>query len=135
MPFNPGPFDLETTRLVLAPDGSATPKAVTANFYQELAGEFEPFAGHLLVAQHQFDQAWPTWEIHPKGDELVYLLSGDVDVVLWTEDGEQTVRVNQPGSYIVVPKNTWHTARPRQPSSMLFVTPGEGTQNAETPTL
>ena len=106
-----------------------------SDFYQELAGEFEPFAGHLLVAQHQFDQAWPTWEIHPPGAELVYLLSGDVDVVLWTEDGEQTVRVNQPGSYIVVPKNTWHTARPRQPSSMLFVTPGEGTQNAETPTL
>jgi len=53
--------------------------------------------------------------------------------VLWIDETEQTLRVNQPGSYVVVPKRTWHTARPRAPTKMLFVTPGEGTLNAETP--
>ena len=80
-----------------------------------------------------FSEDWPTWEIHPHGDEFVYLLEGDTDFVLYTEDGEETVRVNEPGSYVVVPQNTWHTARPYAPTKMLFVTPGEGTLNQPSP--
>jgi mannose-6-phosphate isomerase-like protein (cupin superfamily) len=133
MPFDPGPFDITTTRVILGPQGNAIPKTVTPNFYEELDSEFNDFAGHLLISKHEFDEAWPTWEMHPKGDEVVYLLFGDVDFVLWTQEGEKNVRVNQPGSYVVVPKGTWHTARPRMPTGMLFVTPGEGTENAGTP--
>ena len=51
-----------------------------------------------------FVEAWSTWEMHPAGDEIVYLLSGDVDVVLWTEDGERTVRVSEPGVFAVAPR-------------------------------
>jgi hypothetical protein len=28
-----------------------------------------------------------------------------------------------------VPRGTWHTTKVHAPSSMLFITPGEGTQN------
>ena len=133
MATHPGPFDLDSTRLILSPGADATPKAVTPGFYEELDTEFEGFAGHMLVSQHAFDEAWPTWEMHPKGDEVVYLLEGEVDLVLWTDEGEKAVRVDRPGSYIVVPKGTWHTARPLKPTTMLFVTPGEGTLNAEKP--
>ncbi len=133
MPDNPGPFDLETTRLVVGPDGEASTKAVTPDFYAALEREFGSFQGHFLVAQHDFDEAWPTWEIHPKGDEFVYLIHGDIDFVLWVDDTEHLVHVNQPGTYIVVPQAIWHTARPRKPTRMLFLTPGEGTLNAEVP--
>ena len=88
---------------------------------------------HLLFSRFSFDAPWPTWEIHPHGDEFVYLLSGDTDFVLHTDTGEEVVRINEPGSYVMVPKNTWHTARPHAPTTMLFVTPGEGTLNSETP--
>ena len=88
----------------------------------------------MLISQHAFDEAWPTWEIHPKGDELVLLLSGDTDLVLSNPDGSETViRVSGQGDYVVVPKGTWHTARPHAPTSLLFMTPGEGTLNALTP--
>ena len=133
MATDPGPHDLETRRVILSPSGEATPKAVTPAFYEELDREFEGFAGHVLVSQHAFAEAWPSWEMHPKGDEMVYLLSGDIDFVLWQEGRERIVRVERPGSYILVPKGTWHTARPRRPTVMLFMTPGEGTRHAEAP--
>lgn len=133
MPTDPGPYAIEATRLILSPKGDATPKAVSPTFYEELGGEFDGFAGHLLISRYGFDEPWPTWEIHPHGDEFVYLLSGDVDFVLHRKNGDETLRVSEPGSYVVVPKNTWHTARPHAPTEMLFVTPGEGTLNAEKP--
>ena len=119
--------------MVTGPDGGATPKAVTPAFYEELDREFDGFAGHVLISQHAFAEAWPGWEMHPKGDEIVYLLSGEVDFVLWTGAGERVLRVDRPGSYIVVPKGTWHTARPRGPAGLLFITPGQGTEHARTP--
>ncbi len=133
MASNPGPYLLSATRLILNRTGSATPKPVTPNFYAELQGEFPSFAGLSLVAQNSFDEPWPTWEMHPKADEFVYLLSGDIDFVLWVDGAEQVIRVDQPGTYVVVPQGVWHTARPRTRTTMLFVTPGEGTQNAAVP--
>ncbi len=126
-----GPFDMNRTRLVLNRDAQATPLEVTDTFYQDLDTQFDGFKGHTLISRFDFDQDWPSWEIHPHGDEVVYLLSGDVDFVLETTQGEKTLRVNEPGSYVVVPQGTWHTARPHKPTCMLFITPGEGTQNRE----
>ena len=133
MPTKPGPFDLRRTGLILGPRGDATAKDISPTFYEELHRQFDGFAGHALVSEHSFDTPWSSWEMHPAGDEFVYLLDGDTDLVLWTAAGEQTVRVETPGSYVIVPRGTWHTARPRRRTRMLFVTPGEGTQNAERP--
>ncbi len=128
-----GPFDLETVRLIMDSRGRATPKQVSPDFYRELDTEFDGFAGHLLVSKHGFSEPWGAWEMHPKGDEIVYLLSGDVDLVLWTGDAERPIRLREPGSYVLVPMGTWHTARPRTRSDMLFITSGEGTLHAEAP--
>jgi quercetin dioxygenase-like cupin family protein len=98
-----------------------------------LNAEFSGFAGHALISRHDFAEPWPSWERHPKGDEFVYLLEGDLDFILWVDGAEQTFRVNEPDSYVVVPKNIWHTVRPRKPTVMLFVTPGESTEHADTP--
>ena len=43
------------------------------------------------------------------------------------------MRLDTPGSFVVVPKNTWNTAKVHAPTTMLFVTPGEGTENRESP--
>jgi hypothetical protein len=42
---------------------------------------------------------------------------------------EETVSLLHPGSFVIVPKATWHTARTSVPTQMLFVTPGAGTEN------
>lgn len=129
----PGPHDAGATATIFAPAGAATVKAFSPAFYEELDREFGDFAGHMLIQRYTFDTPWPTWEMHPKGDEYVYLLSGDTDFVLWVDGKEEVVRINQPGSYVIVPQGVWHTARPHGPTSMLFVTPGEGTENVEKP--
>jgi mannose-6-phosphate isomerase-like protein (cupin superfamily) len=133
MSIDPGPYDLARTRLIMAPNGDATTKNDSPTFYEELGRNFPDFAGHALVQQFAFDEPWPTWEVHPHGDEFVYLLSGAVDFLLKIDDEIRTLRVDQPGSYVVVPGGVWHTAKPVTPCALLFVTPGEGTLNQETP--
>jgi hypothetical protein len=54
------------------------------------------------VTSHAFDTDWPLWAMHPNGDEIVCL-----------------------------PKGTWHTAKARAASHMLFITAGEGTQHRD----
>ncbi|MCR9260329.1 MAG: cupin domain-containing protein [Pseudomonadaceae bacterium] len=133
MEKDPGPHELAAAPLIMTPEGSGIVKPLSENFYAELDRDFHSFKQHVLVMTFSFDEAWPTWEIHPHGDEFVYLLEGDTDFILRTADGDKTVRVNEPGSYVLVPRNTWHTARPHAPTRMLFVTPGESTLNQVEP--
>ncbi len=125
--------NIEKTRAILGPDMLVTLKDISDSFYQELDTDFSGFKNHVLVSQFSFEEAWSTWEIHPNGDEIVFLLSGDTDLVLATDEGEVVTRVSSPGEYVIVPRDTWHTARPHAPTSMLFLTPGEGTMNALEP--
>ena len=78
----PGPHRFDDVRVILAPNGTATTKAITPNFYAELDGEFNNFEGHILVMAHSFSEDWGMWEMHPMGDEIVVLQEGDVDFVL-----------------------------------------------------
>ncbi len=133
MAIDPGPHNIDQTRPLFTPQGGVLLKQVTPSFYEDLGKDVPDFGGHILVQQFEFSEAWPTWEIHPKGDEFVFLISGDVDFVLWEDGTEKVVRVHEDNNYVMVPMNTWHTARPRTKTSMLFVTPGEGTLNADRP--
>lgn len=139
MAINPGAHSIDSDVYILGPAGKATVKNMGPEFYQELDSEFNGFKDHLLVMRFSCAENWPTWEVHPHGDEMVYLLEGDADFVLWhegeeSEEGyEEVVRVSQPGDYVCVPKGVWHTARPHSTTTMLFVTPGEGTLNEERP--
>lgn len=107
--------------------------AVTPDIYARLDEDYGNFSGHLLVASHAFDEDWPTWEIHPAGDEIVILVSGDVELVLAGADGDVVTHMDQPGTFVIVPQNTWHTARIRRHTVMMFITPGEGTENRPEP--
>lgn len=105
---------------------------VGPGLYAELDRRFDGFRGHVLVAEHAFTGDWEGWECHPAGDELVYLLEGRATLCLMTGEGEQQQSLRA-GEYVVVPAGTWHTARIPEPTRMLFLTPGEGTLNRESP--
>lgn len=127
------PLDLRSSFVVLNKELLADTITVSDTIWSDLDERYGNFAGHTLVSSFSFDTDWPTWEIHPHGDEVVCLMSGDAEMILATDDGEKTIRLNVPGSFVVVPKNTWHTAKVRAPTTMLFVTPGQGTENRELP--
>ena len=120
-------LDLTATYVHLRDDRSAATVPVDERFWADIDQRTELHAGRLVM-QFRFTEDWPTWEIHPAGDELVVLLAGKVDMVLRLEDGDRVVPLEHRAA-VVVPRGTWHTARVHAPSEMLFVTPGEGTEN------
>ena len=125
-----GPFNLASTYLRLRPDAPAEPLTVDASFWSRIStGKLGTFHDEYLVASGSADSDWPMWEMHPNGDEIVCLLEGAVTFVLEIGGAEQRVALEESGSYVIVPRGTWHTAKVARPSRLLFITPGEGTQH------
>ncbi|MEO8738161.1 MAG: cupin [Casimicrobiaceae bacterium] len=122
-------LDLASTFVVIEHQHAAIPVAVTPSIFEELDARFDNFKGRLLVSSFSFNADWSSWEAHPTGDEIVCLLSGYVMMVLDRDGVEEVVHLRDPGSFVIVPKGTWHTARTSTPTKLLFVTPGEGTRN------
>jgi quercetin dioxygenase-like cupin family protein len=114
---------------VLKPDLSVDAVPVSSTIYEELDSKYDQFKNHVLVAEYEFTQDWPTWERHPAGDEIVVLLSGQVEMILRKNGDDERVLLTQAGSYLVVAAGTWHTAKTSMATRMLFVTPGQGTEN------
>ena len=126
--------DLESSYVHLRDDRSAAVISLTASFWPELTtGKRAELESGRLVMQFSFESDWQTWEMHPKGDEVVVLLSGAVDFVLMNGDDEKIISLSQAGEYVLVPAGVWHTARIKEKCAMLFITPGEGTENLKSP--
>jgi mannose-6-phosphate isomerase-like protein (cupin superfamily) len=126
------PFDLASTYVRLRPDASAETLAVDATFWQRIAaGKLGTFHHEYLVTSHRFNADWPSWEMHPHGDEIVCLLSGKATFIFERDDGNESVALSQAGTYVLVPKGVWHTAKIDDAAHMLFITAGEGTQHKE----
>jgi len=123
-------MNLSSTFVVVNPDHSATPVAVTPTIWQELNQRFDQFKGRVLFSCFSFDSDWETWEMHPAGDEIVCLLAGRASFEF--EGRGHVGELAKPGEFLIVPRATWHTAHTNVPTTMLFVTPGEGTQNKAT---
>jgi mannose-6-phosphate isomerase-like protein (cupin superfamily) len=122
-------FNLTDRFVVLSPDKVATTVLNSPTVYEDLDRDFGSFKGHELIALHTFEEDWPSWEVHPNGDETVVLLSGAATFVIKQGDAVREVHMSNPGDAVIVPRGAWHTARVAEKTSMLFVTPGEGTLN------
>jgi hypothetical protein len=126
---DPGPLDIDTTYLRLRGDGSVEPLPVGTDFWPRLmSGQLGAFHHEYLVTTARYDADWPGWEQHPLGDEIVILLSGAVSFLLEQDGGTRAVELGKPGSYVVVPRGAWHTAKVHAASHLLFITAGEGTR-------
>ena len=62
-------------------------------------------------------------EMHPDGDELLFLVSGAVTVTLELPGGKTEVDLGA-GDAIVVPQGVWHQITSREPGQLIHVTPG-----------
>jgi len=61
-------------------------------------------------------------EMHPDGDEVLYLISGKVRITLET-DPVQELNI-LPGDGMIVPKGIWHRVDIVEPSQIVYLTPG-----------
>jgi len=70
----------------------------------------------------------PWGEVHPDGDEFLYVVSGAMELIL--DDGDETrVGVETkvllgPGDAYLVPRGIWHRLEAVEPSYLIHVTPG-----------
>ena len=119
--------DIANEFVVISPEKTASLETFTPTLFQELDERYSGFKGHELVSSFEFNSDWSTWEMHPAGDEIVILLSGEVTFVLDFDGHHQSAALQTPGSYVVVPRGIWHTAKTDRAARMLFITPGEGT--------
>ena len=65
-------------------------------------------------------------EMHPDGDEILYLVSGRARVVFL--DGSEDDIDMCPGDGLVVPKGVWHRVDILEPCQIVYVTPGPNNQ-------
>jgi len=124
-------FDLSRTFIHLGVEPTATPLPDFEWSPDFLEGYGRRFAadgdrGRLVCVLPQ-TESWDSWERHPAGEEVVYLISGRVDVVQ-DIDGEERVIPLRPGEALINPPGVWHTARVHEPGTALFITPGRGTE-------
>lgn len=125
-----GPEDIQQTYLHVQDGGATVPLPVSATFWQDLgSGAWPQLEQGRLMSAYTFSEPWAVWERHRAGEELVLLLSGAATLVLQEPQGEREVKLETVGAFVLVPKGVWHTARTSVPTTMLFLTPGAGTEH------
>ena len=119
-------FGLIDTFLHLKDGGAAERVEVDEDFWSQIGKRTELHAGRLMGSL-RLSADTPTWEMHPAGDEFLYLMTGAADVVLQDINGERVVEL-ETGEGCLVPRGLWHRLLIRSPMILMFVTPGKGTQ-------
>ncbi|MGH8990990.1 MAG: cupin domain-containing protein [Acidimicrobiia bacterium] len=128
-------FSLSGSHIHIGPAGEATVIEDAAKLWAELMSgpvHSEEAArvagGGWLVAAFHMTEDPAAWEMHPDGEEVLYLLSGGMEIVL-DEDGEDRVVQLRPGTACVVPRGVWHRQVLEGPCDLLALTFGRGTQH------
>jgi hypothetical protein len=120
-------FDLISTYVQLEDGPGAVPVKVGDDFWKKSGSRVDLHEGRLMCAFHSTDD-WPTWEMQPTGEEIVYLLAGALDLVRQEPDGERIIELRNRAACIV-PRGVWHRGIVRMPSDVLHITRGAGTQH------
>jgi mannose-6-phosphate isomerase-like protein (cupin superfamily) len=116
------------TYVLLNPNGSSEQTPGGEAFWSKSPAELDAFGNGWLVSEFHFDSDWMNWEMHPHADEVVYLLGGELELLMEQTAGLQSHRIEGPGM-VVVPKGVWHTAKTVVPCRVLHITRGAGTQH------
>ena len=112
--------DLSKTFLHLDDEGGASPIALTRAFW---SGQD---SGRYARVMGAFDFEGPgdlhsaMQEVHPEADEVIYLASGAIDLLIEREGREERVAL-EAGQMAIVPRGVWHRLEMRAPGRLVFV--------------
>jgi len=81
-----------------------------------------------LVSMHTFSEPWTSWEMHPRGHEVVVCTAGEITLIQEV-DGETRAVTLTPGQYAINEPGVWHTADVDGEATALFITAGAGTEH------
>ena len=130
-------IDLLNNYLLLDTDGAAVLLPGGGEFWSQLmsGNATDPGIRRLMASANgrllsalPMRADWTNWEMHPAGDEILFMLEGEATFILDTADGFSPVTLGA-GRVLVVPKGVWHTAKVSKPARLLAITAGLGTQH------
>jgi len=127
-----GPLDLRRfpAHLGLGAAALSLPEMAGADWYEACAARTAADGDEgRLVSLHDFDSDWTAWEMHPAGDEVVICISGAITVIQQRAEGAVEAIALKAGEYAINPAGVWHTANVADAASVLFITPGLGTDH------
>jgi len=79
--------------------------------------------GYTVGAPDLVGDAPHDGEVHPDGDEVLFLISGRATLSLELPAGERRIELG-PGDAAVVPRGIWHRITVREPGRLVHITPG-----------
>ncbi len=82
-----------------------------------------------LVTMYVFTEDWDSWEMHPKGAEVVLCVAGSMTIHQELADGSKATVALAAGDYAINPPGAWHTADVAESATAVFVTAGWGTEH------
>lgn len=130
-------IDLSQNYMMLEPDGASAVLPGGRLFWEQLmsGNPSDPGIRRLIESEHarlltvlSMDADWTVWEMHPIGDELLFMLDGEATFRLELPQGVREIQLVA-GRLLVVPKGVWHTAKVSKPSRLLTITAGHGSQH------
>jgi mannose-6-phosphate isomerase-like protein (cupin superfamily) len=130
-------IDLSKNYLLLEADGTAVLLPGGRDFWSQLMSGNATDSGirrlmgsekGRLLSVSSMDADWTNWEMHPAGDEILFMLKGKATFVMDLSEGLREVALSA-GRLLVIPKGVWHTARVNEPAGLLSITAGSGTQH------
>jgi mannose-6-phosphate isomerase-like protein (cupin superfamily) len=130
-------IDPLTNYLLLEPDGTSVLLPGGGDFWSQLMSGRATDSGiqrlmgsekGRLLSELSMGADWTNWEMHPGGDEILFMLEGKATFVLDLTDGWKEVALSA-GRLLVIPKGVWHTAKVSEPARLLAITAGSGTQH------
>lgn len=127
--FMPQALDLSSTFVHLSNAGDAEPVKATPSFWRDSAtrGRYDRLVGSLEFNSSE-DLHSSMQEMHPEADELIFLVSGAIDVVLEEAGAERGLPL-EAGQAAIVPRGVWHRLVVRQPGKLLFINSRAGIQS------
>jgi mannose-6-phosphate isomerase-like protein (cupin superfamily) len=122
-------LDLSTTFVHLRSGGDAEPVEPTPSFWRDSAapGLYDRLVGSFDFRSAQ-DLHSSTQEMHPDADELIFLVSGAIDVVLEELGAERAIPL-EAGQAAIVPRGVWHRLVMRKPGKLLFINSRSGMES------
>lgn len=122
---DPAALGLRDNCIYLARDGAIRSYAKAAEFLEDAGRNPELMDGRMLALYHvngPHEVHYPTWEMHPEGDELLILASGSLSVEFRKGEMERTAPL-PPQSAFIVPARMWHRLIVHEPSMLIAITP------------
>lgn len=118
-------YDATSTYIHLDTGPTVTIVPVDPEFWATIDQRRDLATGRLVMASI-VTADWPTWEMHPEGDEIIQVDQGAVRIHV---DGDDEPTVVQAPSLVVMPAGAWHTMDVVEPARVITITWGAGTQH------